>query len=477
MEQATTQPFLSTLSAGKYDSLLRKPNYWTSNPASLITICNVNDVILGTGASVYSSLQPLLESAESELVLVTCFWARSTSLTVLCDALRQLSAKAVRRGRKVRVRICVSSVSLWQKLFHTQSLDGYIYPPTAYGPKLGLPTPDELPGLEIVVKSIFVKPFSVMHPKFIIIDRQIVVLPSCNVSWEDWFEGCVGLQGKVVTRFVEFWKDFWHRADLDELALTSESHLTTGVSLFAREIDDQHTNGILPALVHVRSTGTPCVFLPSPHSINPKFRFPWQHAAPPPNTPLNVFLLASFKAAKNSIYIQTPNLTAPPVLMALLDALKRGINVKIVTSDRLMILEQLVTAGTTTSRCMKRLIKRYRRAKDYAVSAQYSDIATEEGRAQSFGHLEIEYYRPDPATKGRAAEPVQSHLKLTMVDSELVVLGSGNLDRASWYTSQELGLAIYEPMLSQAIRQTLSELLRTRTQLVYDSTKSGSGGR
>ena len=65
---------------------------------------------------------------------------------------------------------------------------------------MGLPAPDQLEGIDLVVKSVFVRPFSVMHPKFIIMDRQRLLLPSCNVSWEDWFEGCIETEGAIVER-------------------------------------------------------------------------------------------------------------------------------------------------------------------------------------------------------------------------------------------------------------------------------------
>ena len=40
-----------------------------------------------------------------------------------------------------------------------------------------------------------------------------------------------------------------------------------------------------------------------------------------------------------------------------------------------------------------------------------------------------------------AGEPVKSHFKCVIMDEEITILGSGNMDRASWYTSQELGIA------------------------------------
>ncbi|KAF4547415.1 Hypothetical protein D9617_43g040310 [Elsinoe fawcettii] len=404
-------------------------------------------------------------SAEHELVLVTCFWAPSASLDVLRVCLLQLSMKAAKADRKIRVRICLSSAGLFQKLFHTQSLDGYDYPSPALEAKLGLPSRKNLRGLDLQVKSIFVKPFSVMHPKFIIVDRKRVLLPSCNVSWEDWFEGCIDLRGSIVGQFVQFWQRFWMRSKDDEY-LELESTGTQDVSC------DILTDSEFPTVMRLNSRDTPCVFLPSPHNINPKFRLPWQEAAVPPNTPLNSFLLAAFKTANRSIYIQTPNLTSPPVLSALLETVNRGVDIHIVTSERLMMLEQLVTAGTTTSRCIKKLIKRYQRKQ--SKTRINPDGAVEEGRSFMSGRLTIDYYEPSssrmvPKEDRFKQEPVQSHLKLTIVDEELVVLGSGNLDRASWYTSQELGVAFHSQDLASELRGTLDKVLRQRKKPVFDS--------
>ena len=55
--------------------------------------------------------------------------------------------------------------------------------------------------------------------------------------------------------------------------------------------------------------------------------------------------------------------------------------------------------------------------------------------ARSFGSLQIGYYSPTIKYK-------RTHIKCSTIDDRVVVLGSGNMDRASWYTSQELGVAI-----------------------------------
>jgi phosphatidylserine/phosphatidylglycerophosphate/cardiolipin synthase-like enzyme len=212
-------------------------------------------------------------------------------------------------------------------------------------------------------------------------------------------------------------------------------------------------------------TSVQAVFLPSPNHMNPRFRLPFLQAASPPPTPLNLFTLELFHSAQDLIYIQTPNLTSPPILHAILEALDRGIDVHIMTSARLMILEQLVLAGTTTSRCVNNLVKRYKTVRHARASS-----ADEETGLLPAGRLRVEYYEPTPTEEREAGEPIHSHLKLTIVDGKWTVLGSGNLDRPSWYTSQELGVAFHSEELSRRIQTAVDVALQGRKKLVFDSS-------
>lgn len=178
------------------------PNYYASNPeTSLITSSRPTNFILGTGFQILSSVFSSCLETNHELIIVTCFWAKSKSQEDVAKLLRRLSEKALSEGNgtKLQVKLCFSSISLLQKLFQTTSLDGKIYPSSAWS-KMGLPGPEQISGLDLVVKSVFVRPFSVMHPKFIIVDRRRAFVPSCNVSWEDWFEGCIDMDGAIVER-------------------------------------------------------------------------------------------------------------------------------------------------------------------------------------------------------------------------------------------------------------------------------------
>ncbi|PSN68301.1 phospholipase D/nuclease [Corynespora cassiicola Philippines] len=461
------EPFLSTLDSTSSEAAQDDPNYYAHDPKSLISSSSVHSFVNGTGSVIYKSLAPLLESTNHELILVTCFWARSSSLDTLNDILRKLSDKAVRRGtEKIRVRLCFSSLSLFQKLFHKQSAIGQTYEPSVWMKKLGLPAPTELNGLDLRIKSVFLLPFSVMHPKFIIIDRQTVILPSCNISWEEWFEGAITFSGPIVNQFLEFYSQFWNRRE--QSAIQTDEAMLPAEEAGTKDLGHGH---IIASFPRSKSALIPTAFLPSPHRRNPRFRpFASSDQVTAPSTPLNAFMVTLFAKAERSIRIQTPNLTSPPVLSGLLRALSRGIDVSILTSERLMVLEQLVTAGTTTSRCVKKLIKRYE-SLDSATARSSSDEEMAISSPKP-GRLQISYFEPINGSKPRGqegSEPQQSHLKLMIVDDEVLLLGSGNLDRASWFTSQELGVAFFDNALVENVKKVLDSAMEGRAKFVYDS--------
>ncbi|KAF3040656.1 hypothetical protein E8E12_001394 [Didymella heteroderae] len=458
-------PFVYDLERAAHETEQDDPNYYARLPRSLITTSNVESFITGTGSSIYDEVAPLLEETEHELILVTCFWASSVTRDRLNAVLRKLSDKAVRRGtEKIRVRLCFSSSSVFQKLFHKQTVSGQDYPAAQWVKKFGLPDPSELNGLNLKIKSVFMLPFSVMHPKFIVVDRQVVVLPSCNVSWEEWFEGAITMRGVVVSQFLKFYWRFWERRTEPPSTLPQREQSSiaphTKRSSAPPTTASQHTSW--------STNSTPSLFLPSPHRRNPSFRP--LGSAPAPPTPLNTFLLTLFAKAERTIRIQTPNLTAPPVLTALLKALARGIDVHIVTSARLMILEQLVTAGTTTSRCIKKLVKRYKTLDPCAGGRAYDEEVAISPKI--VGKLHISFFEPRFGAKRRGeeqGEPQQSHLKMTTVDGDVMVLGSGNLDRASWFTSQELGVAFFGEEVVRHIEETVDKAMEGRSRVIFDS--------
>lgn len=436
-----------------------RPNYFLNGPETLHTTANIQGLVLGTGATIYRELQASIEAAEHELVIITCFWAASPSLEILKQSLRRLSDRIISSGRKpIKVFIGFSSLSILQKLFQTSSSKGRLYPPHEWEKKLGLPAAADLPGLRMTIKSIFVKPFSVMHPKFVIIDRKTAWLPSCNVSWETWFEGAVMMSGPVVGQFVTFWKSFW---------LVGQQSDWPDFEVLVTPKNDGNSTSTSPTIlanprvsVNISAKAT---FLPSPHhpcAICIPF-LPITSPTLPPPTPLTNYLLTAIQLARHAISIQTPNLTAFVVVQELLSACRNGVRVSITTSEKLMVLEQLVTAGTTTARAVKWMVAQHQKL----MCAASQDPEAEGG----VGRLQIFYFKGSPGAIDGDREAVQSHIKLTILDNTVTVLGSQNMDRASWFTSQELGVAFESEEFAAHVQSTLDEAMEGKRSLVYDS--------
>ncbi|KAL7941328.1 hypothetical protein V8C42DRAFT_335415 [Trichoderma barbatum] len=466
------------------------PNYHDAEAiASLLTTSTPKLLYVGTGHSLFTrAILPAIASARYSIHFVTCYWAASPSLDGIRQTLIQLAEARSKPGEQLptlHVSIGFSSWGLFQKLFHTSAPEGCVYPPSKWA-KLGLPDEETLRkgGIEMTVKSLFFTPLSVMHPKYVIVDEAKAWVPSCNVSWEKWFEGCVELEGEVVDKLLTFHARVWGaRVDKarsisnDNIELARRQRMATSEDQ-SGDIDgvdeDDETSSSSPLheedddrsatqCIHFTAAApTPAIFLPSPHHRNPRFRFfPFFSQSNPPMTPLNAALLTLFANARHDIHLVTPNLTSWPVIDALLEAISRGVNVQVRTGRNMMVIEQLVTAGTTTSWCIRRFVRKYRAL---CKQSRRNDL---EAQSVSPGQLEILYYKQLSDRANLEDEPVFSHFKMTMVDGEYLVLGSGNMDRASWWTSQEIGVLFYMPRFRE--RRVWESVLETRAEVVFRS--------
>jgi phosphatidylserine/phosphatidylglycerophosphate/cardiolipin synthase-like enzyme len=453
-----TKPWKALLTAHRDSQLDDLPNHHVSDFSSLVTTSRPRRLHVGTGHALFRrALVPAVLSARRSVHFVTCYWADSPSRDALRDALVQLAARRPAGAPTLRVTVGFSSSGLLQKLLHTASRDGHVYPPARW-PALGLPDQATLAaaGIHLTVKSLFFTPLSVMHPKYVLIDGQRAWVPSCNVSWERWFEGCVELEGGVVDQLMAFHERVW-RFSADE---SSQDPLDEAAQL--PPLEPSPEDSASQSLQLASADPVPTIFLPSSHHRNPRFScFPFLSHANPPMTPLNAALLTLVANARREITILTPNVTSWPLVHALLAALRRGVHVQLRTSRDMMLIEQLVTAGTLTSWCLRSFVKRYERMRG---EARRGDV---EAQAGAVGNLEILYYKALPSREGEDDEPVVSHFKMTMVDGEYVVLGSGNMDRASWWTSQEIGVLFYQPGFGG--HALWDGVLRRRTEVMYRS--------
>lgn len=451
MEDDSTMPLVSRRSSqialgfdSDYVQATSKGRRALSTPLQMTT---------GTGYSIYKSLIiPSIIAANREVILVTCFWAPSVTRDAIYQALKELSAKAVTTGTKISVQICFSSSSLARNMLLPTAKDGQRYPPTAWR-KLGLPERDEIPGVNLQVIRKFFWPFGMIHSKYVIVDRKLAIFPSCNVSWERWYEVAVSIRGPVVDHLVSFHTDFWGieptfpaRETLTEDSSADVAFnpgTANGSFHFGPEAElvqttllpSPHSPALLPGYLRPRTVIGHCPCAPdAPSTFSP--------------TPLLKTTYHLLSTAKSSIILLTPNVTEPTVLDLLWGAFERGVNVCVWTNRSLMTTEQLVTAGTTTPRCIQTLKSQSRNLR---------------------GKLEVFYFDDGPGARtvpGDELEvtPIKLHAKVTIVDGDRMLLGSGNMDVASWRTSQELGVLLESREVVEAFKKQwrYSDLWTTR---------------
>lgn len=476
-------PWRELIGANEKEQVNDFPAYSLTSLEPLIATSTPTELYVGTGHTIYErALLPAIRNAKRSVHLVTCFWADSPTANSIRATLFELAASRASQSDLPTLHITIgfSSRGLFQKLFHTSSRNGHVYPPTEWK-ALKLPDQQTLQSgsIELTVKTLFFTPFSVMHPKYLIVDETEAWVPSCNVSWEKWFEGCVELHGGAVQSLLSFHERVWglgtsqsNVASMDrpqsvravpERPETGSPGGNTRASLIGSADDMSPTQS-----VRIAQSPTPTILLPSSHHRNPSFSWiPFLRKPNPPMTPLNAALLTLFANAHSSIVLVTPNVTSKPVLEAILAALTRGVSVEIRTNESMMLIEQLATCGTTTSRCMSKLMKDYTKLADEHTRRTQADL---EAQYHAPGKLEIFYYQHRSEREGQPDEPVVSHFKMTMVDDTYLVLGSGNMDRASWWTSQELGILFYVPGFAE--RSLWEKVLHARGRRVFPFTRN-----
>ena len=134
--------------------------------------------------------------------------------------------------------------------------------------------------------------------------------------------------------------------------------------------------------------------------------------------------------AHRTIFIQTPILTSLAIVKALKQALLKKIQMIIYLPRNMMVLESLVTGWSTTN-CRVRSLQKW-------------------ARRHQETNLTVEWFQGDSAQEF-VVDRDKTHLKFMVVDEELVIVGSSNLDRASACTSGEVNVAFSDPRLAKEI--------------------------
>lgn len=184
--------------------------------------------------------------------------------------------------------------------------------------------------------------------------------------------------------------------------------------------------------------------------------------------PQNEVFLSLIRNAQHSIFIQTPDLNAAPLLDAITDAVRRGVTFTAYLCCGYNNAGELMPGqGGTNEMFAKSLYDGlragHRDASASAASSSSKSSATTTPALSSsseplevlLDRLRIHYYTAydQIAPLDNSLKQRSCHIKLMIADEQVLVQGSGNQDTQSWYQSQEVNVMIDSADVCRAWRE------------------------
>jgi phosphatidylserine/phosphatidylglycerophosphate/cardiolipin synthase-like enzyme len=162
--------------------------------------------------------------------------------------------------------------------------------------------------------------------------------------------------------------------------------------------------------------------------------------------PQNECFLSLIRNAQRSVFIQTPDLNARPLLPTIVEAVKRGVEVTYYVCLGYNDLGELLPGQGGTN--------------EMAARTMYEQLDTSEEKER----LKVYFY-----VAADQGHPIHNsfkkrscHIKLLIVDDQVTVQGSGNQDTQSYFHSQEVNVMIDSPTVCKAWREGIERNQNTR---------------
>ncbi|KAK6357717.1 hypothetical protein TWF718_002026 [Orbilia javanica] len=425
--------------------------------------------IISTVPDIADHYYDMIIEARSEIMIFSNFWKHSYAAQRIGDALKILS-KAVgeRSGLPIIVKIMFDRGSIKHLLQPRAQVteDEWI--------SLGLPSSQDIPNIDLEVVNYHNFPIGTFHSKFMVIDKKVAVLNSCNIQDNSNLEMMCQFEGPIVDEIWDHAVSTWG-LNMDSkrpsLNRSSNGTLIYPDAISVAPVDfasfcDPPPRQIIDSVTKVlnRSISNPPLpditgddILDTPfhsHTRSSANNLPMVLAPRAPyssfgntslNTPQNAAWLSAIHFSKSKVFIQTPDLNAPPVIAALLEAIRRGVEVTMVLCLGYNDLgEMLPTQGGHN---------------EWVVAHMMKQLNEEEkGRLNICWYVGRDMLKPVHASKHFRT----CHIKLMIVDERIGIQGSGNQDTQSWFHSQEINIVIDS---EEVCRQWMEQLTTNQNSL------------
>ncbi|EPS36436.1 hypothetical protein H072_9996 [Dactylellina haptotyla CBS 200.50] len=432
--------------------------------------------IISTVPEIADHYYNLIVKARLDIIIFSNFWKNSYASRRIGEALKELSNQIEEDGRSpVVVKILFDRGSLQHFVSSRVRVE------EAEWITLGLPPSKQMRNIQLEIINYHNFPLGTLHSKFMVIDRQVAVLNSCNIQDNSNLEMMCQFDGPIIESLYEHAIITWG----DGLNPTLPSLSARRGSLPSQIQDWQHvdtppmeTQGIGLTMVELnkilnKSMGQKTAqegvddLMERPfcaYNFHTKKQFPIAlvnrapHSAPGNpslDAPQNIAWLSGIKFAEAKIFIQTPDLNAPPVVTALIEAIKRGVEVSLVLCMGYNDLGEMLPLQGGHN--------------EIVVVRMKQQLNEEEKKLfKVYWYVGRDLDRPIHATK----QIRTCHIKLMIVDERIGIQGSGNQDSQSWFHSQEINCMIDS---EDVCRDWMKQLKGNQNSFVYGAGDAEDG--
>jgi len=473
---------LNCLDADPMSGLVSPPLMGSHGTVPLTVIAPLADIV--------RHCSNLIVRAEREVFFITCSWSPSVAQRLVKDALIELSRRAGVRGQRVVVKM------MYDKASAKNAIDAHqVVKPAAYtGKAIQLPSPEEIPNLDLEVISLHRLVLGTLHAKFCVVDRKVAAVMSNNMEDNDNVEMMTHVEGPIVDSIYDTALITWNNHLNPPLPSHNAPATEGGLPTSGQEplyMDREPAGGLHEIAARGQAVQLPEHMPDDPHydsDLNGEIvRMQSCYSMKPNESRLQATNRQLNLACKNTIspsgpeipegqemipYINT--MTSAPVPMVLVSRPPYGPpnmhNVFVPQNEAWLSCIRnaersvfIQTPDLNAAALVPALAAALKRGIEitYYVCFGYNDageiIPSQGGTNDQTAHglvknlspserqlLHIYYYvgKDQDHPIHQSFKQRSCHIKLLIVDDHVGIQGSGNQDTQSWYHSQELNIML-----------------------------------
>jgi phosphatidylserine/phosphatidylglycerophosphate/cardiolipin synthase-like enzyme len=466
----------------KIKNELQKPNLVSSVPLHNLIYEKTNRFakVLSTGGNIFNEYKNIISGAKKEVLIASYFWVtqgtdknkygsntnskKSYAAQKIGEGLVQ-AQKNIPNGQKINVYILINELMLEQlknDIFREfleinegeLSKINQVQDAIISWEKMGL----DKNKFSFKLASFEQYSDFNMHDKFIVVDSEKFIVGSANVKPENnpepgsQHEVAMLVEGESAKGVEKYFKDKWDKKNITEYNCSQKENRSFCLPIeFSKRTKLKNETRETKFLENKNNFGV--IILPSDGNSSPTRK----HL----ESPQNRGWLSGIENAKQSIEVISPNISAVPFVEKIKDAILRGVEVRMITAyghadKEYEALHNLFATGSSNTKVATEIFAPFLKtlpkfSKTYPVKI-----------IQNQNPLKW-YVPPNSNLPAFGSGPNVVHAKYLILDNQVVILGSGNQEFFSYYTSSELNALVDNKEFANTLRNTEFEPIWKRS--------------